>query len=292
MYTVRDFNKQYPDDAACLRAIFIFRYGSDPCVCGKNKWYRVSTRKSYSCVCGKQRHPLSGTIFHKSSTPLREWFYVMFLFTISKNGLSAKEIQRHLGVTYKTAWRMGKMIRTLMTPDDSLLEGIVEVDETFIGGKKGGYNWRQNKEVVMGMIERNGKVRTKHVESTESHVLLGNIKQHIKPGSRVITDDYNVYRKMPLTYRHDSINHSHKKYAVGDVYTNTIEGYWSQLKRSLHGTYSSVSPKHLQSYLDEFSWRYNQREKPFSFLKVAELAGQLSSKVSQNPYQEVSTNRL
>lgn len=190
----------------------------------------------------------------------------MFLFANSKNGVSAKELERHLGVTYKTAWRMARQIRKLMSQneDGGKLSGTVEMDETLIGGyKRGdlGGNTKGTKQTVIGAVERGGRIKAKHTENRETHTILNQIQSDIEPGSKLITDEWPVYYKAKkLGYGHRAIKHLDKKYVRGLVHTNTIEGFWSQLKRSINGTYHVVSPKYLQLYVDEFAFRYNLRQ--------------------------------
>lgn len=264
-YTIKQFNEEFPNDDACLDSVFENRYGDvkDCPKCGvvNTKFYRVSGRKCYACMhCGYQLHPLAQTIFHKSSTPLRDWFYAIYLFSVSKNGVSAKELERHLGVTYKTAHRMAAQIRTLMDTDNDSLSGDIEVDETYIGGRRKLAHKFDNKSVVFGMVERNGSARTVHVKSSGARVLLPVIVKDVTPQASIYSDEWKAYKTLPrYGYTHTTVNHSKLEYVRGSAHTNTIEGYWSQLKRSIDGTYHSVSPKYLQTYLNEFSFRYNFR---------------------------------
>ncbi len=267
-YTFAQFKAEYPDDDACLDAVFENRYGDMKCCprCGvvKAKFYRVKKRKCYACAhCGHQLHPLADTIFRKSGTSLWNWFYAIYLFSVAKNGVSAKELERHLGVTYKTAWRMAKQIRLLMQDDGDLLGGSgkpIEVDETYIGGKHPRRLGTSKKSVVFGMVERQGKARAMHVRSSGARVLLPTIQQNTEAGSLIHSDEWGAYKTLPkLGYSHTTVNHSRLGFARGNVTTNTIEGFWSQLKRSLDGTYHAVSPKHLQGYINEFVFRYNYR---------------------------------
>jgi transposase-like protein len=264
-YTVAQFNKDFPTDDACLQTVFENRYGDlDHCPkCGvvEPKFYKVTGRKCYACKdCGYQLHPLAQTIFHKSETQLKSWFYAIYLFSVSKNGVSAKEVERHLGVTYKTAHRICRQIRKLMTDDGDPLTGEVEIDETYIGGRRKLAQKYHNKSVVFGMVERDGFAKTMHVKSSGSRVLLPVIVKEVAPQSSVHSDEWQAYKALPKHgYSHTTVNHSKLEYVRGTAHTNTIEGYWSQLKRSIDGTYHSVSPKYLQHYLDEFSFRYNLR---------------------------------
>ncbi len=266
-FTVKQFNELFPDDEACLDYMFKQAYGDMGACrnCGviEPSYYRVRNRKCYECKdCGHQIHPLAHTIFHKSSTSLRDWFYVIYLFSVSKNGVSAKEVERHTGVTYKTAWRMAKQVRALMLQGDQLLSGIVETDETYMGGRrKNDGRGPRAKEVVFGMVERGGNVKAEHVKSAGSRVLIPRLESTIERGSVVYSDQEKVYKKLSrIGYYHDSINHSIGEYGRGVVHTNTIEGFWSQLKRSVDGTYHCISAKYLQLYLNEFVYRYNHRQ--------------------------------
>ena len=220
-----------------------------------------------------QISPMAGTIFEHSSTSLRLWYYAMYLMASTRCGISAKQIQRETGVTYKTAWRMFRQIRSLLSETDMQLEGeAVEVDEAYFGGKRkngGGRRLRNDKgekvkSAVVGMVERKGgRVRASVVADTKSATLLETIREHVMPASTVFTDEYLSYdglMHMKEGYKHKRINHSTKVYVMGDVHTNTIEGFWSLVKRGIGGVYHQVSHKYLQTYLDEYSFRYNRRD--------------------------------
>lgn len=252
-YTIQEFKEQFPDDDTCLDYIFNSRFDSVCSVCKKGKFYRVRKRKCYACSnCGYQVHPVANTIFHKSETKLTLWFYAIFLFSHSRNGVSAMELQRSLGVTYKTAWRMARQIRFLMEDDGKKLSGVVETDETYIGGKHKRKYMYDKKSVVLGAVNRGGAVKTKKVDSSYDKAILDNIDDSIEKGSQIMSDQHTAYLKTKkYGYNHSSVNHSRNEYVRGEVHTNTIEGFWSQLKRSIHGTYHSVSAQHLQLYLDE-----------------------------------------
>ena len=264
-FTIQDFNAQYPTDNACLEAIFKNRYGTLRICPGCEKrttFYRVKKRKCYTCqYCGYQLHPLADTIFHKSDTSLKSWFYAIYLFANSKNGVSAKELERQLGVTYKTAWRIAKQVRVLCAPSMRKLSQIVEIDETYVGGKGKGKRGRgsENKTPVIGLAQRGGGVAAKVAPHPTTEAINTLVIQHVKAGTLVMTDEYAPYRKLAKGYRHRMIKHKLKKYVRGMTHTNTIEGFWSQLKRSVSGTYHAVSPKYLQAYVDEFAYRYSKR---------------------------------
>lgn len=266
-FTVKQFHEKYPDDDACLDEIYNQRYGGlDMCpkCLKKTKFYRVKNRKCYKCsFCSYELHPLADTIFHKSSTSLKNWFFAIYLFANSKNGVSAKELERHLGVTYKTAWRMAKQIRTLFEQPDDPLDGIVEIDETYMGGKqknKRGRTPAKSKRPVVGIVERGGSVKAIVTENVTSDTVMPLICENVEKGTKIMTDEYGIYTSVSLAgYTHSRIKHSSGQYVFGDIHTNTIEGFWSQLKRSISGTYHAVSPKYLQRYVDEFAYRYNHR---------------------------------
>jgi transposase len=275
--TVMEFIREFPDDATCLEWLWRNRYSPD----GENaycpkceterpfKRYNTSQqRQSWTCTgCGYHLHPTAGTIFHKSSTSLHLWFYAMYLMTSTRCGISAKQLERELGVTYKTAWRMAHLIRhELMDQNDGPLSGFVEVDETFIGGRErageGGFGLprESKKAVVLGMVERRGNVRAIPVESKQRQTLLPRVINRVLPRSVIYTDEALVYDRLDRRgYHHRRVHHAMKVYVSGDAHTNTIEGFWSLVKRGIDGVYHAVSAKHLQGYLNEYAWRYNRR---------------------------------
>lgn len=273
--TVQQFFKQFPDDDTCLEHLFRVRFG-EQVTCPKcdktGKFHRVRRHPAYECAwCGFEIFPMVGTPFERSHTALQKWFYAMFLFTSSRHGVSAKELQRQLGVTYKTAWRMGHEIRKYMgwVDGEPPLTGHVEVDETWIGGKRPLERRNENKTIVMGIAERDGEVFTQIVPNVKGATLIPVIKARIKPGTRISTDDGTGYLTLGMHgYRHRRVNHSAKEYVRGDVHVNTIENFWAILKRSIRGTHIHVSRKHLSKYLGEFEYRYNLRKSPHLMLDL------------------------
>jgi transposase len=279
-YTITDFNRQFPDDAACLEHLKEQRFPGGVTHCEKckteRKHYRINGRPVYSCDhCGTQISPMAGTIFEHSSTSLRLWYYAMYLMASTRCGISAKQIQRETGVTYKTAWRMFRQIRSLLSETDMQLEGsAVEMDETYVGGKRknkhgnrGIQRGRDNdgKTPVFGMVERGGKGRVMAfvTPDVKTATIFPIIAERVLPESIVYTDDYPIYDKLSLhanRYEHRRIQHKQNIYVMGDVHTQTIEGFWSLVKNGLRGVYHSVSKKYLQTYLDEYSFRYNRRD--------------------------------
>lgn len=266
-YTITRFNKDFPNEDACLKFLFESKQLKACPRCGTEpKFYKLTGRKCYSCMhCALHIYPTAGTIFHKSETPLRSWFFAIFLFGNSKNGVSAKELERHLGVTYKTAWRIARQIRSLMAESGNPLGGIVEVDETYIGGKSNSEGRFKDKTAVIGAAEKaKGVSRVKAITSqkTNAAIVLPFIRASVAAGTSIQTDESRIYSRLHQEYAHSSVVHSKGQYVDGDTHTNTIEGFWSQMKRSIDGTYHCVSPKHLQLYVDEFVYRYNLRNAP------------------------------
>ncbi len=281
-----EFLGRYPDDEACLQYLWRTRYAPDGehAVCPRceverpfRRYETTQQRQSWTCTtCGHHLHPTAVTIFHKSSTSLHLWFYAMYLMASTRAGISAKQLERELGVTYKTAWRIANLIRNeLMAQDDDRpLEGDVEADETWIGGrprahaKVKGQAHASSKPIVLGMVERGGRVRTDIIPFSGAGDIRPRVLANVKAGSRLHTDGYGVYRTMAGTFDHYWVDHSAGVYVSGDVHTQTIEGFWATVENGIRGVYHSVSRKWLQSYLDEYSFRYNHRKgaDPFQVL--------------------------
>jgi hypothetical protein len=266
--SVRQFQKRFPDEDTCLNHLMRTRFG-ERLTCFKCQkeatYYRTKGRRSFTCEhCGYQVYPTAGTPFESTRTPLTDWFYVMFLFCASRNGVAAKEVQRQLGVTYKTAWRMCNLIRNYMgyVDGDYPIGGpgkTVEADETFIGGKD--ELGKDDKAIVLGLVERGGDVVTRVVQARTKNHLIPHIVKFVKPGSKINTDEASNFKLLKERYGfdHEMVDHSAKEYVRGDVHTNSIEGFWSNVKRGINGTYIHVSKKHLASYLREFEYRHNLR---------------------------------
>jgi transposase-like protein len=274
-YTKKEFDRQFPDDATCLEWLKNYLY-PDGIFCDAcqsiTKHHRVKSRPSYSCDhCGHHVHPTADTIFHKSPTPLTTWFYAIYLMASTRCGISAKQIERETGVTYKTAWRMFKQIRSMLDENENApkLGGSqkpVEVDETYFGGRQRGQYGRSTsglkaKTPIVGLVQRKGSVRAFVAQDVKASTLQGLIKEHVMPQNLVFTDDFAAYDGLDYgnRFHHRRIRHSEKVYVAGDVHTQTIEGFWSLVKNGVKGVYHNVGRHYLQSYLNEYSFRYNRR---------------------------------
>ena len=275
--SLRDFQDRFPTEDSCLDHLFQVRYGTDfncPKCDRPAKYSRVRGRRAYQCNwCANQLYPTAGTPFDRTRTSLRDWFYVMFLFTTTRNGVAAKRVQRELGVTYKTAWRMCDQIRDYMRTLDSddPLGGcgeVVEIDETMVGGKARAPHWRSNKVTVFGMLERGGELVTRVVDGNRKHHLIPAIQSYILPGTEIHSDESSSYRTLhTLGFTHKKVVHSRAQYVgAGGCTVNRLEGFWAMLKRGINGTHIHVSGKHLPKYLGEFEYRWNMRHVPHLML--------------------------
>ena len=305
-YTRKQFDTEFPDDDACLQTIMDQRYPGGMAQCekcdAKRKHHRVTGRTAYACDhCGNHLYPLVGTIFQKSSTSLRIWFQAMYLMGSTRCGISAKQIQRETGVTYKTAWRMFKQIRSLLSEPDMQLEGsTVEMDECYVGGRPRGHKrrtpkWLNNdrKAIVAGVVERKtgkGRVIAKVVEDASKKTLQDFAHEFIMPESTVFTDEHPSYTGLDKSgYQHYRIQHAQGIYVKGNVHTQTIEGFWALVQNGIRGVYHSVSKKYLQTYLDEYSFRYNRRDR--GNLIFPAMLARVSERVSSKPSAPVAENQ-
>ena len=268
-YSIAQFRKDFPNEKACLIHLAAQRWpdGIHCPKCAKvTRFHARNNRRKMACqVCGYQVAPTADTIFHKSATPLSLWFHATFLMASTRCGISAKQVERELGVTYKTAWRMCHLIRKQLDEGNSPLgggSGDVEIDETYIGGKRPGKRGRgaDGKTAVVGMVERQGRVYAIAVPRVDKLTILPMIRANVDKSATIHTDEFQVYNSLTrLGFIHQRVWHGAKEYARGDVHTNTIEGFWSLFKRSVDGTHHSISPLYLQNYLSEYVFRYNHR---------------------------------
>ena len=276
-----EYMQRFPDDDACLEFLWRTQFSEDgehadcPKCKRRQPFRRYETKQrrggSWTCTgCGQHLSVTAGTIFKGSSTSLHLWFYAMYLIASTRCGISAKQLERELGVTYKTAWRMFNKIRNDLISDegDEQLSGDVEIDETAWGGKprqklKGMgevARFRENKTTVLGMIEREGRVRLRVIPSRRGPALSKTVRSHVNPSAFIITDDWPAYKPLSREFLdHRVINHSGGSYVDGDIHTNTIEGFFGNLKTGMRGAYKHVSDRWIQSYLDEYAWRHNAR---------------------------------
>lgn len=282
--TTARFFKLFPTDEACLEHLFTVRFGQGfacPSCERPSKWFRIKAERAYSCQwCGHHLHPTVGTPFEQTRTPLQLWFYAIHLFTTTRHGVSGKELQRQLGVTYKTAWRMASLIRQHMADVDGEDpiggEGkSVQIDETFIGGvfprgSRGG-NPGEGKAIVLGMLEAGGEIVTQVVPNRTRATIFPLVRASVQASTEVHTDEYRTYATiaaMPgMGYTHKAVNHALDQYVgpTGET-VNALESFWSHLKRSIGGTHTSVSAKYLGRYVKEFEYRFNRRNDASSML--------------------------
>ena len=252
---------RWPDGVVCLR-------------CGSTDVSEIEERSKWNCLdCGYQFSVTAGTIMHDSHLPLRKWFVAIYLMCESKKGISAKQLQRTLNVAYKTAWYLCHRIREAMDNepfDGPTLFGVVEVDETLVGGKtKGkGRGYRGNKTWVVGAVQRDGGIRLERIPDVKRATLHDFIRRTVRDETEAIyTDELKSYVGIEDDdTRHETVNHSIEQWVVGDVHTNTIEGVWSLFKRSIIGAFHKVSEKHLERYLEELEWRYSNRDNDHIFV--------------------------
>ena len=267
---------RFPDEQSCIDHLTAIRWRARPFCphCGSTKVYNFSNRRTHKCGDCRQKFSIKvGTIFEDSKIPLHKWFMAIYLITAHKKGISSIQLGKDIGVTQKTAWFMNHRLReaTKTKAFTAPLKNTIEVDETYVGGKE--KNKHQNKRTrgtqghslktkspVVALVERGGDVRAFHVEDTQRRTLHGLIEQNVALGAKVNTDEYPAYRGLDTFYLHGSVNHVGGKYVLGEVHTNTIEGFFFGFKRGIFGIYHHVSKKHLQRYLDEFSMRYNHRD--------------------------------
>lgn len=269
---------RFDRESKCREYLERLRWPNGPlCAkCGGKEFARVQGRESIQrCTgCQTQVSVMAGTVFNDSHLPLQKWFLATFILTQSKKGVSACQIQRMLGIGgYKTAWYLCHRIRSAMVESQrGKLDGTVEMDETYIGGKTHnvmGKSWRRGnahtKEVVIGIRKRNGELRFFHAQDAKTGTLAKYIRENISEDvSVIVTDELPAYPRAlgRLQRKHETVNHSHKEYVrLGtDIHTNTVESAFSLLKRGIVGTWHKISAKHLQSYLDEMEFRFNRRK--------------------------------
>ncbi len=264
----------FKEEKTCIEYYEKLRWNGKPVCphCGAESPYK--TNRGYKCSskeCHKKFTVKVGTIFENSKIPFRVWFAAIYLATTSKKGISSVQLSTQLDITQKTAWFVLHRVREMLKVSaPEMLGGMVEADETYIGGKEGNKHYSkrllpdgtlkpENKKIVLGLIERNGKVILKYIPRATASNMVPYIEKHVTLGSTVYTDEAGAYNSLGSKYTHGTVTHSVRIYVDGNIHTNTIENFWSVLKRGLYGIYHSVSEKHLERYLHEFSSRFNER---------------------------------
>ncbi len=273
--TLLEVIRYFSDKKNCVEFVKNLRWpdGSVACPkCGTLKVKELATRQIWQCGekgCRKQFSVKVGTIFEDSALTLDKWLIAMWMISTCRNGVSSYEIARSLGITQKSAWFLLHRVRECMRRGTvTKLTGTVEVDETYIGGlEKNKHSWKKvhggnigNKVIAMGLVERDGDVIAKVVDDTTYTSLSKEIELHVEKDAKLYTDEWRSYMKLGATYDHFVVNHGAKEYVRGNVHTNTIESFWSLLKRGLKGTYIHVAPFHLDRYIDEQALRFNLRK--------------------------------
>jgi transposase-like protein len=264
--------ERYGNDDKCRKYLELLRWHSGiKCPrCSSKKISRIAERNQYDCdKCRYQFSVTAGSIFHDSHLPLWKWFLAVYLMTESKKGISANQLKRSLDISYKTAWYLCHRIRKAIeeATNKPKLDGTVEVDETFVGGR---YDERRKrkawqKQAVLGLLQRNGTFEAKTIPSVSRQILTDIIKKRIDKKATIMTDELPAYKSLKNSFNHKRVNHREEEWVRGDVHTNGIENAWSLFKRSVIGAYHKISTKHLDAYLDEFEWRFNGRENPYLF---------------------------
>ena len=276
---ILDFQKEFNTEEKCREYLEAQRWSGTPACpfCGSINVCRFSNGKIFKCRERQCRNKFSvtvGSIYENTKIPLTKWFLATYILAVHSKGISSLQLATWLGVTQKTAWHLNHRIREMLTDKaPELLEGIVEVDETYVGGslrnihasKKEKLNLKRedNKTMVFGAVQRDGKVRTKVIPETTIENVSAAIEGFVAQDSFMVTDEHHAYNKVGQKYKHRKINHRNKEYVrKADIliHTNNIEGYWNILKKQIDGIHHSVSPKHLQRYCNENSFRFNNRE--------------------------------
>ena len=273
-FSVREFFAEFSSDEICLNRIMEVRFGMRH-VCRKcqkdSTFHKLANVRAFACShCGDHVHPTAGTVFQDTRTPLQSWFYAIYLFVATRHGVSGKELQRTLGVTYKTAYRMGMQIRDLMKKADGfeMLKGHVELDEAWVGGKRSqAEGGKAAKTIVMGLKQRGGRIETRVIPNVKTKTLRPIVSEVVEKGSIVSTDESQSYLLLKdAGYKHGAVDHDRKEWAWYDRaygathHTNNLESFWKLFKDSINSTHIHISPKHMERYLGEFSFRSNQRQ--------------------------------
>jgi transposase-like protein len=296
--SIVDFMAKFRDESACQKFFeqIRFRNGEYCPHCGYTTIYRFKDGKRYRCAaCHKDFTIKTGTVFGESKIPLQKWFIAIYLLTTCHKGISSVQLAKQVGVTQKTGWFMDHRIRKAMKQNHGQLFGTIEVDETYVGGKEknkhalkriGGTQGRniKSKTAVFGMLQRGGEVRAKVVDDAKMRTVEKYIVENIKIGSKLYTDDFPSYNRIGRLFHHETISHAHGQYVRdGGIHSNCAESFWAIFKRGYIGIYHSMSDKHLQRYVDEFTYRFNARQEEFGGV-FADMVNNVASS-SKLPYK-------
>jgi transposase len=301
-YTLADLNRDFPNDETCLEWLKNLRWphGITCRECGQiRKHHRVAKRLCYACdSCGTHVYPQAGTILQDTRTPLVYWFRAIFLMATTRMGIASKHLEREVGCGYKTAWRMMRMIRELMSEDILELLGQIEIDEGYFGGKPQnrhidpatGRRPHREKDAVLGIVQRGGSIITKVIPEPSAMQILPRVRRHVMPASMIFTDEAKVYRNIPkLGYDHKRVYHSAHIYVEGEAHTNSVESFWSIAKNGIRGANRHVGSRYLQGYLNAYAFRWNHRRDGASMFRA--IVSRLPSS-KPTPTKEPERERL